>query len=148
MSFIKVWIHYVWATKNHESLLQQDFRKLIFSHILEQNRKKGIWIDTINGHNNHVHALISLGKEQTIAKVAMLMKGESSHWINEKKFLKNKLQWQDDYYAVSVSESQVERVRAYILNQEEHHRKKSFQEETEVFVEKYGWNRMKDGVSG
>ena len=76
------------------------------------------------------------------------LKGESSHWINKDKFLKNKLQWQDDYFAVSVGESQVERVRAYIRNQEEHHKKRTFQEEVDEFMEKYGWKRMNDSVLG
>ena len=52
MSFIKVWIHYVWATKNHEAALQKGSREILFSHILEVNRKKGIWVDTVNGYSN------------------------------------------------------------------------------------------------
>jgi REP element-mobilizing transposase RayT len=58
-----------------------------------------------------------------------LIKGESSHWINSKNLLNRKLEWQNDYYAISVSESIVNTVRNYIENQEEHHKKISYKEE-------------------
>ena len=53
-----------------------------------------------------------------------LIKGESSFWINRNEFIKNKFEWADEYFAVSISESHVNKVREYIKNQEEHHRKK------------------------
>lgn len=68
-----------------------------------------------------------------------MVKGESSHWINEHRLIPHKFEWQDDYYAVSVSDTQVESVRHYIQNQEEHHRKKSFGEEYEEFSRRYGF---------
>jgi len=79
-----------------------------------------------------MHLLISLGREQNIAKVMMLIKGESAHWFNSQNLLKGKFKWQDDYFAISVSESQVETVRAYIANQEEHHRAVPFAKELET----------------
>lgn len=68
-----------------------------------------------------------------------LIKGECSFWVNRQKILKETLDWQDEYFAVSVSESGVETVRNYIRNQEEHHRKKTFREEYDEFVNKYGF---------
>ena len=70
----------------------------------------------------------------------MLLKGESSHWINKHDLIKMKFEWQDEYIAVSVTESNIEIVQRYILNQEEHHRKKSFVEEFDEFMKKYGEN--------
>jgi len=84
--------------------------------------------------------LISLGREQTISKIAQLIKGESSFWINKHKLTFQKFSWQDDFWAVSVSESHVEAVRRYIDTQEEHHRKKSFHDEVEEFMQKYRWS--------
>jgi REP element-mobilizing transposase RayT len=81
--------------------------------------------------------LISLGREQTISKIVMLIKGESSNWVNKNKLTKGKFEWQDEYIAVSVSESQVDRVREYIKNQEEHHRLNSFEEEYSLFLKQY-----------
>jgi putative transposase len=82
-------------------------------------------------------------QEQTIAKVAQLIKGESSFWINKNKLCKENFEWQDDYFAVSVSESGVNSVREYIKNQEIHHGTKTFQQEYDEFIEKYGFRVMK-----
>lgn len=63
-----------------------------------------------------------------------LIKGESSFWINESCFLLEKFEWQNDYFAVSVSANSLNKVRAYIRNQEEHHKNKSFTEEYDSFI--------------
>jgi REP element-mobilizing transposase RayT len=65
-----------------------------------------------------------------------LIKGESSLWINRNNLLKTKFEWQEEYIALSVSESIVNKVRDYIKNQEEHHRVKTFAEEYEAFLKK------------
>lgn len=75
-----------------------------------------------------------------------LIKGESSSWINKEGLCKVKFKWQREYYAISVSgyETSVERVRNYIRNQEEHHRKKSSQEEFDELILKYGFAKFED----
>ena len=90
-----------------------------------------------------MHCLISLGKDQTIAKVSQLIKGESSFWINQNHLTTEKFSWQDDYFAVSVSESQVPTVENYIKNQEKHHAKKSFEDEVNEFMTRFGWELIK-----
>jgi putative transposase len=75
--------------------------------------------------------------------VVQLIKGESSFWINQTDLINEKFTWQDDYFAVSVSESQVESVVNYINNQEKHHSKKSFDEEVNEFLNRYGWEITK-----
>ncbi len=139
MPYVRIWIHLIWTTKNREPLLQDNFRSIVFAHIAENAGKKDIYLDCIDGTDNHVHTMISLGSDQTIAKVAQLVKGESSFWVNQQKLLKVKFEWQDEYIAVSVSESMVDTVRKYIRNQVEHHRKKTFAEEYEEFMKKYGF---------
>ena len=89
-----------------------------------------------------MHALINLGKKQTIAEVMQHLKGESSHWINKINALPNKFNWQDDYYAVSVSHSHIERVRNYIKKQDEHHRKMTWNKEADLFIKKYNFERI------
>ena len=111
----------------------------VLVHIRNNASQKGIFLDTINGVADHVHALVSLRADQTIAKAAQLLKGESSHWINEQNLARGKFEWQDEYIAVSVSESVVDRVRKYINNQEEYHRRKTFAEEYQDFTKKYGF---------
>jgi putative transposase len=78
MPFIRVLIHYVWSTKNRELTLKDQFRYLLFNHIKQNAQTKKIFLDRINGFHDHVHCIISLGSDQTIEKVAQLIKGESS----------------------------------------------------------------------
>jgi len=137
MPYIKIWLHCVWNTKRRKPLLSKEIRQKIFSHIKNYSIGKKIFIDRINGSSEHVHCLISLGSEQNISKIINLLKGESSHWINNHKLIRGKFEWQDEYFAVSISESVVEKVRKYIDNQEEHHRKISFKEEYDEFIKKY-----------
>ena len=143
MPFIKVYIHFVWSTKNRYPFLNTpELRMAMWKHIRENAKKKGIFIDFINGYSDHCHCLISLGVDQNIQKVIQLIKGESSFWINKNELTKEKFQWQEEYFAVSVSESILDKVREYIKNQEEHHKKKSFQEEYDEFILKYGFKMV------
>jgi REP element-mobilizing transposase RayT len=145
MSWVKVWVHFVWSTKNREPYLTTEIRRKVFQHIRENAKEKGIYLDYIGGYVDHAHCLVSLGIDQTIEKIMQLIKGESSFWINKNQLCKTKFGWQDEYFAVSVSESVLEEVRRYIANQEEHHRTKSFDEEFEGFMRRAGFQRFKEG---
>jgi REP element-mobilizing transposase RayT len=102
-------------------------------------------MEVVGGHHNHVHCLFRLKNNQTIENVMQLIKGESSYWFNNKSGLsRHKLIWQKEYFAVSVSESQMNRVKNYILTQDEHHKKKSWEDEYNEFIEKYGFVVFKD----
>ena len=144
MSFVKIWVHVVFSTKNRNQQLTKEIRYEVQKHIIENCKEKEIFLQAINGHTEHLHCLISLGKEQTIAKVTQLIKGESSFWINKHQLTPEPCVWQDDYFAVSVSESQVEKVINYIKSQEKHHAKRSFDEEVEEFMNKYGWGLIRE----
>lgn len=140
MPFTKVYIHFVWSTKNRFPFLNSlDLRKQVWNHIKENATSKGIFIDFVSGYEDHCHCLVSLGIDQTIQKTVMLIKGESSFWINKNQLTKEKFEWQDEYFAVSVSESKIDAVRNYIKNQEEHHKKKAFQKEYDEIILKYGF---------
>ena len=73
------------------------------------------------------------------------MKGESSYWINKNKILPGKFEWQDEYFAVSVSESAANSVRNYIKNQENHHKKKTFNNKYQEFMRKYKFDVFVSG---
>jgi REP element-mobilizing transposase RayT len=138
MSYVKIWIHAVWGTKNHERVLTKEIRKLLFQHIRENAKAKQIHIDFINGGMEHVHCLLALNADMSIAKVIQLIKGEAAFWANKNAFIKQKLEWADEYFAVSISESILDKVREYVKNQEEHHKKMTFKEEFEKFIAKLG----------
>ena len=145
MPFVKVYIHFVWSTKNRVPYLNSpELRKKVWQHIRENAKEKNIFIDFINGYADHCHCLISLGVDQTIQKVMQLIKGESSFWINKQSLTKQKFEWQDEYFAVSVSESIVDKLRKYIKNQELHHHHKTFQQEYDEFISKYNFQKYKD----
>lgn len=144
MPFVKVWIHFVWSTKNRAPLLAAEIRPQVLQHIRDNAKEKDIYLDFIGGYVDHLHCLISLGTDQTIERIMQLIKGESSYWINKNRLCRTKFAWQDEYFAVSVSETLVESVRKYIANQEAHHRKKSFAEEFEGFMKRAGFQRFSD----
>jgi putative transposase len=137
MSYIRIWLHCVWTTKNRIPFLRDEIRNKVIYHIRENAKGKGIYIDHINGHIEHLHALISLGGKQDISKIMQLIKGESSFWINKSKLTSMRFEWQDDFYSVSIGMSQIETLRQYIRNQVEHHKVITFEEELEKIIREY-----------
>ena len=145
MSWVRIWVHLVFSTKNRNPVLfSEEKRRLVFQLIKQNADEKKLGLDCVNGYKEHAHCLISLNKEISISKIAQLIKGESAHWVNENNLLEEKLVWQDDYWAVSVSESHLQSVREYINKQEEHHKSKSFNDEIDEFEKKYGWSLIKN----
>jgi REP element-mobilizing transposase RayT len=144
MPYIRTWLHLVWSTKNRFPFLTKDIRQTVFSHIRENARKKSIFLDAVNGHSDHIHCLVSLSNEQTISKLLQLIKGESSFWINKQQLCSPKFQWQEKYFAVSVSHSHVQQLRNYIQRQESHHEKQTFQEEYELLIKNYEFTEITD----
>ncbi len=112
-SLIKIWIHLVFGTKNRVPMIDATFEQKLYFFLQNQN--------------------------YSVAEIAKNVKGNSSHWVNQNNFTRKKFAWQTGYGAFSVSESAVGKVRNYIKNQKEHHRKLSFAEEYRKFEEKYGF---------
>ena len=79
-------------------------RLKVWNHLRDNAKEKGIFIDFVNGYSDHCHCLVSPGVVQTIQKIMQLIKGESSFWINKNGLTEHKFEWQDEYYAASVSE--------------------------------------------
>ena len=140
MSYVKNWLHCVWGTKNRIPFLVKQSKEDILRHIKANAKEKNIYIDIINGHTEHLHCLISLSPDQSLSKVIQFIKGESSYWINKSGLTKYKFAWAVEYFAVSVSESHLPVVRRYIRNQEEHHRRKTWDEEYDEFITEFGFD--------
>jgi REP element-mobilizing transposase RayT len=134
----------VWTTKNRIPYLTKRIRVEVISHIYTNAKIKGIYINQINGYDEHLHSLISLGGSQNISDVMQKIKGESSYWINRNKLTREKFEWQDDFYCVSVGQSHLDNLRRYILNQEQHHMKVKWEEELEILIKEYNLLRMRD----
>src|SRR5215217_1288632 len=93
MSFIKIWLHYIWATKHRKPMLKEPYRSQLFEHIKQHAIEKNIYLDRINGYYDHVHAIVSLGSNQTIDGIAQLLKGKSSFWFNNRSGFPCRLTW-------------------------------------------------------
>ena len=143
MSYIKVYVHFIWSTKYRKPLLTKNIRFDIFKHIRENAKMKNIYLDFINGYIDHVHCLVSLNDSMSIGKIAQLLKGESSHWINQNKLTKSKFEWQDEYMAIGICDDKIQIVRDYIARQEEHHNKVAFSYEYVQFLKRYGFDIVK-----
>jgi len=100
--------------------------------------EKGIYLKINYFDTDHTHALIDLPTNLTIEQVVQLLKGSSSHWINENRLLRGRFAWGRGYGAFSVSHSDIDRVCKYIANKGEHHRRRSFEDEYQLFVKRYG----------
>jgi len=133
--YYKNWVHLIWCTKDRFSFLKREIRFKVFDHILEKAKEKGYDIDTINGFTDHVHVLISLNPKYAISDAVNIFKGEASHWINSEKLTQYHFVWQDGFSVFSVSESQVEKVRNYIIKQEIHHKNISYIDEIKKLLE-------------
>ncbi len=140
MAHTKVWIHAVWGTKNRYPFLTKDLRSKVISHILQNAKAKEVYIKNMNGHSDHLHCLFALNADSSISKTLQLLKGESAFWINKEKLTITKFEWANEYYASSVSESQLQYVMNYIDDQEEHHKKTTFQQEYENFIQQSNCN--------
>lgn len=106
----------------------------IYTGIVQNNKHKLI---AINGVSNHIHVFIGYKPHQLIPNLLQDIKGSSSKWINTQGFVKAKFSWQESYGAFSYSHSQIDSVVKYIMNQKEHHRKKTFHEEYLKFLERF-----------
>jgi REP element-mobilizing transposase RayT len=119
--------------------LINDIRPKLYQHLLDNAKEKDIVIDTLGIQNEHIHMLIHLRSDQKIDDIVKLLKGESSHWINAENLIRPKFSWKRGYGAFSVSSSHVKAVGEYIQNQEDHHKKKTYEEEMISILRKYGF---------
>lgn len=136
-SLSKILIHLVFSTKNRERLLTDDVRVELHPYmnkILVEMDSPAIAIGSVE---DHIHILFRLSKNHAVCKVIEEAKTSSSKWIKTKGTLFSNFHWQNGYGAFSVSQSNVEEVQAYIGDQKEHHRTKTFQEEFRAFLKKY-----------
>jgi putative transposase len=138
-SFTRCLVHCVWSTKNREPCLGPNLRERLWPYlggIARQNQMKAL---VIGGAADHVHVFLSLPATLSVAKAMQLLKGNSSKWIREMFPKMRSFAWQEGYAAFSIGISGVDATIAYIRNQEEHHRKRSFREEVLAMLKKHGF---------
>lgn len=136
-TFSQIYIHVVFAVKNRESLINTKLKDELYKYIcgiVTGNHEK---VYLINGMPDHVHVLLSIKPDTLLSDLMRDIKSSSSKWINSHNFIKGKFQWQEGFGAFSCSQSQIDKVIAYIGNQEIHHKKTSFKEEYLKLLKSY-----------
>lgn len=122
-------IHCVFAVKGREHVLSNLFQERLFAFMAGIIRQKGCYPLAVGGWKNHVHIFFELSTDVKISEVLREVKSASSKWINENGLVIGQFAWQEGYGAFSHSRSQRDRIIKYVMNQEEHHRGKTFREE-------------------
>lgn len=128
-TYSQITIHAVFAVKGRQCLITRDWRDELHKYLSGIIERKGAKPLAVGGWIDHVHILFGLPVTMKISDFISALKASSSSWINEKKFVKGKFQWQSGYGAFSFSRSQRDVVINYIMNQEKHHKTKTFKEE-------------------
>ena len=135
-TYISDLVHCVFSTKLRQNLIAPDVQSELWAFLGGIAHKNGFKALIVGGTENHVHVLLSLPATMPLAKAMQLMKGASSHWMNETHG--EGFAWQEGYGAFTVGISQKEVTIRYIQAQAEHHRKRSFEEEFVSFLKKHG----------
>ncbi len=136
-SLAKVYLHVIFSTKGRAPLLADEWRDELFRVLGGAANNLGCQSMIVGGVADHVHMLFQLGRTITIAVAVGKIKSTSSAWINETRGLPAAFHWQAGYAAFSVSQTNVEAVIEYILNQAAHHAEQSFQDELRVWLKRY-----------
>ncbi|MDZ7742920.1 MAG: IS200/IS605 family transposase [Bacteroidota bacterium] len=134
----RIWIHLIWTVKKRQRILTKDIGKELFSFLIQKASENKIRFEKLNIQPEHVHGLIDLPTNKTMSDFMHLIKGSSSRMLN-KHFFNSKFSWQRGYGAYSVSASKLDIISNYILNQEQHHRLNSFEEEYQIWKKEYGF---------
>ena len=136
-TFSQIYIQLVFVVKGRENLLQRNFREEVFKYMSGIVKAKGQKSIIINGVEDHVHLFIGLKPSMRLSDLVRDIKNNTTNFINEKKFVVGRFSWQEGYGAFSYSQSHIDNVYKYILNQEIHHQKKSFKEEYLELLERF-----------
>jgi len=136
-TFSQIYIQVVFTVKGWENLIGKEWKDELHKYIAGIIKGKEQKPIIVNGMPDHIHAFVGLRPAMAISDLVRDIKNNSSNFINEKRLVKGRFSWQEGYGAFSYSHSHIQNVYDYILNQEEHHRKKTFKEEYIDFLKKF-----------
>ena len=136
-TYSKIYIQVVVAVKGRSCLIASSWEEELYKYITGIITNKGQKLIAINGVSDHIHILIGVKPSCCLSDLVREIKKASNTFINEGKFINTKFAWQEGFGAFSYSHSALDNVIAYIQNQKEHHRKKTFKEEYIDFLKKF-----------
>ena len=136
-TFTQLYVQIVFSTKNREKILKKSFRDEVFKYIAGIVNNKSQKSLAVNGTSDHIHIFLSLKPNIALSDLVRDIKHFSTDFINENEFIPAKFYWQSGYGAFTYSHSHIDKVIQYILNQEEHHRIRTFKEEYLELLNKF-----------
>ena len=136
-TYSQIYIQIVFAVKGRQNLLHQSWREEVFKYMCGIIKNKGQKPMIVNGVSDHVHAFVGLKPVMALSDLVRDIKNNSTNFINDHHWIKGKFCWQEGYGAFSYSHAQIPYVYNYILNQEQHHSKQTFQNEYLEFLKKF-----------
>ena len=136
-TYTQLYFHIVFAVKGRSNLIFVNWKDELYKYISGIISNKNQKLMIINGMPNHIHLLIGTKPTCNLSDLVRDIKANSSKWINEKRFVNGKFEWQTGFGAFTVSQSGLKNVIHYIKNQEEHHKVKTFKEEYLDFLKAY-----------
>jgi putative transposase len=134
-SYVSNHVHVVFSTKNRLKIIREELQPILWAYMAGIAKNHGMHALAIGGIADHAHALLNLGSTLSIAKSVQVLKANSSRWVNEQPG--EMFEWQEGYFACSVSQSQVPTIRRYIANQKEHHRRMDSTQELDLLLKKH-----------
>ena len=136
-TYTQLYVQCVFAVENRISLIHREWEEELKKYItgIVQNHKHKMI--AINGIPDHLHVFVGLHPTQSISDLMKVVKGESSEWVNQNRFVRGRFSWQEGFGAFSYSRSQIDAVYKYIMNQKEHHKRTTFMEEYIDLLEKF-----------
>ena len=136
-TYTQIHIQFVFAVKYRTATIHSSWKDELYRYItgIVQYHKHKLM--AINGMADHIHILVGMRPTQSISDLMQNVKASSSKWINEKQLSQGRFEWQEGYGAFSYGKSQLKDVVAYINNQEQHHKIKTFKEEYIDFLQKF-----------
>jgi putative transposase len=136
-TYTQIHIQCVIAVKFRQSLIRKEWKERLHKYITGIVHNNGHKMLAINSMPDHLHMFFGFRPNQSLSDLMRIVKGESSEWVNVQRFDPSVFRWQEGYGAFSYSRSQIKVVTDYIMNQEEHHKKRTFLEEYEEFLKQF-----------
>jgi REP element-mobilizing transposase RayT len=137
-TYFQLHIHVVFAVAGRRTVLTEKIAGELHAYLGGAFRSEDATASIVGGYDDHIHALIGIRPAQRLSDLMRNVKANSSAWLTERMTEPHKFAWQRGYAAFSVSHSQLDKVRAYIANQREHHRSLSFADELRNLLKKHG----------
>ncbi|MDQ2180046.1 IS200/IS605 family transposase [Marinifilum sp. D714] len=136
-TYSQSYFHLIFAVQNRMALIHKDWKQELEKYITGIIQNQGHKLIAIGSMPDHIHIFIGYNLNQKIPELVEIIKTSSNGWIKEKRFTPSKFSWQKGYGAFSYAHSQIDSVAKYVLNQKEHHMKKSFKDEYLEILKKF-----------